>query len=559
MNMSHYRRRLILTLLFLLPGLAALTVHAEDLGAIVAKAEQSAAANKFEDAIGTLEDMSSTVIGDPAVVKAAELLPKYYASWCDALRKSNNLPELCRALVRFIKKQPDAAVPYEARDKTIKALEEWEAEAEKKKNIQPLLDFGKSSVAALGDEGKAWHIKLYKTALSQSYDARDLAPFSGLIADFAATYKEAVGELAPELRDKAVGALATQSERLLTSGNADEALQLCTLAQQLATDAKLAALHDKLVIQLARIYENLHDTELAKAYYTALIAKSTNTTLTNDAHKALGNIELQEKQLAKMTPLPAEISTNVVIKALPVPYSIPQTVSVKPTGSLTLEKGVCIRGGKIEFKNTSMTLKGTKESPIVLEDVEIASVETTKMTVTGEYVIFVRCPFTHGGNVWWAAQHKWSLKNCIFIGPTDFELFTSYIYDSIINCSFTRYKIWVCKGFLKPPEFSMGSPGPNSCNYTRCDVDPRLFWCLNRANFFSCKLMTDEKMQIKLHSNVSQKSLWFDKDSAFMSTGWKTYVTPDPSQSGKMDLSPALEKNSACGADWTTLSFDKPE
>ena len=70
--------------------------------------------------------------------------------------------------------------------------------------------------------------------------------------------------------------------------------------------------------------------------------------------------------------------------------------------------------------------------------------------------------------------------------------------------------------------------------------------------------MIDEKYTLKLHKVFSQKNAWFDKDSQTL-LGWKTYISPDPSSTGKVELVPMTDKNPACGPEWSCMSFQKPE
>jgi hypothetical protein len=293
---------------------------------------------------------------------------------------------------------------------------------------------------------------------------------------------------------------------------------------------------------------------MAKNWYAAL-TKSSNKTLAAEAQKAIDTIAVNEKQFATVTTLPQELSRPTTIKALPVPYTINKTLVVKASGTLTIEKGACIRGGRLLLENSTMTMRGTKDSPIVFEDVEIGtSADNAKLSVTGEYVLFVRSPLMHFDNAYYMGQHKWSLKNCVFLGPAEQVFYDTYGYE-FVNCSFTNYKLKICKDILKPVDFISG---PASLVISRCDIDPRMLWSTDKTNYYSCSLMTDEKYTLKFRKVCTQRTVWFDKSSQGL-LNWKAYIVPDAAAQGRAELFPMPDKNPVCGPDWTSLSFTKPD
>jgi hypothetical protein len=533
-------------------------VSASEQDAAIARAEQLATGLHWEDAISALEDVKSDVIGDPATIKAASLAQKYYASWCDSLKKPDARLALIRALERFKAKQPEAAGAYGVDEKLKKALDEWQAECQKKRNYQALLDISAEAAAALGDTGKAWRADLYKAALGDLSEEKDPTTFLRTLDDFSKMFPHGIDDLPIFIRKKGAAALVASAEKLAaTPAGLDEAMSHCKLAREVALpdeiDPKIAQLLDKCGMAVAKYYETMHDTDLAKTWYDFVATKSANKQLITDAEKASDALVAGAKQYAAMTALPKEMTKATTIKALPVPYSIADTTILRSTGTLTIEKGTCIRGGKLLFENSSLAVHGTRDAPVIFEDVEMGTLaDKAKMTMNGEYIIFVRSPISHIDRMFYGGQHTLTLKNCIFIGPAEHVFYGSYGYD-IQNCTFNRYRLKLDNFVLKPKDFITG---PIAINVNRCEVDPRFIFSVDKVNFVGCKLLTDEKYTLKLHKVFTQKTAWFDKDCQLQA--WKTYLVTDPTSTGKTELIPA-EKNPICGAEWTCLSFQKPE
>ena len=192
----------------------------------------------------------------------------------------------------------------------------------------------------------------------------------------------------------------------------------------------------------------------------------------------------------------------------------------------------------------------------MLEDVDVGNAldpRGAKVTVTAEYVIFVRSSLKHFENWLYASTHKWTVKNCIFIGPSELIFYDTYAYD-ISNSDFKSFKLSLCKAILKPNDFVTG---PTALNLTDCSIDPRVLWSFNKCNYFNCQVMTDEKYILKLHKIFTQRSAWLDTASRSL-LDWKSWLVPDDQSTGKVELIPAADRNAGCGADWTTLKFAKP-
>ena len=215
---------------------------------------------------------------------------KYYVSWCDSLHKPDSRAAYAKALVRFKAKQADTAKTYDVDGKLKKVLEEWQLESQKKKNYQPMLDASADVAAALGDDGKTWRTSIYKTALTEGAEDRDTTAFVRILNEYVKVF-HGVDDLTPAIRKKGVTAMVASAEKLAASPmGMEDALQLCKQARAVSgpdeADPKLAQIQDKSAIALAKYYEGLHDTDLAKLWYDSVITKSTNKAVITEAQKA---------------------------------------------------------------------------------------------------------------------------------------------------------------------------------------------------------------------------------------------------------------------------------
>lgn len=538
--------------LILIAAFLAEPVFPSDATAPLAQARRWAKLQRFEHAIDLLEKSYSTVIGDPNAIEAKALLPKYYLAWYESLLRQRKFQESCRALLRWSESQSLDSKNAGLKDKLTATLATWEQNARKRGTLGPLVQTIERTLPLLGEEGVSRHVRVYSLYLAELVKKRQDEALAEALHHYLDTLKYADGGFSESFKKSASRALVAQASSDIRLRKLENALRYCVLAHRLATpgfqNTKVIPLRDSVWRDLGAWYYRLHDIDKARAYYQLVLDHSRNLTLTSDARKVLAQIKKDCERFSELATLPAEITKDVRIVSIPIPYEIENRVLVKPGVKVTVDKGVHIRGGRIQLQNASMEFKGTQDAPVLLQDLQLGN-ESQNMagsTYIGQNVILLRSTFRHFGGAIRTHQQKWLFTQSHIIGPANLGLENNWLRYSLEQSTVSGCDLWMRKF----------SGTFRSLTLENCRIGIYALFNLEGTNLINCRTLPQGRKDVELKRDRVNRTVWMDSRSQEIASGWKKTVRSAGGPGFKMELIAPAVRNSNSGASWRCPSFE---
>jgi hypothetical protein len=177
--------------------------------------------------------------------------------------------------------------------------------------------------------------------------------------------------------------------------------------------------------------------------------------------------------------------------------------------AITVPAGVELRGGKIELgQHGRLVIKGTKDNPVVLRNVEIS--HDLGGSVTAEHAVFDNCRFGKGGSWFDYFSSKWVMTDCLLFRCT-FNQLTGVDYGfKLTRCAL------VGMDFPEIAHRREGAPDFDhmkllrhewntivSCDFVDCTIPPTVAWCAQKSNLIACRFVPGEPFDSAQETTVT--------------------------------------------------------
>jgi tetratricopeptide (TPR) repeat protein len=527
-------------------GAVSLPCAASELSDAMAQVRKLAAMGKYDESVALLETTLGSVIGDPDVATAEQLLVDCYLKWLDQAEKRKSLPEQAKALSRALLKAPTIAKDLEAKAKLLAVLQDWEAECTKKKDLSEPLRLSAQLQPLKDADFTKLHTRLLigQVGLLSTGQAE---PFLAALIDYQVRQKGAEADIAPDVRKKAAEAMTRQARSIMAQ-QPERAWQLCVLARKWAgaeLPKDLTPAQDKLALQIASWYVGLHDPNRATDWYLRAMDSNDSRTV-EEGRKGVKQMETQTVGNAKAAVFPTTIDKDARVKALPVPYVIDGTVTIENC-TVTLEPGVHIFGGRLDCKSAKVVAQGTADNPIVFQGVEFHSTTLSDFNLTGSHCAMVRCKNVHeGGNRY--TEHRTALTDSYLLHVAELHIFHWYPFD-LKNCTLRYGRFYGTNCKYRTLE---------ALALDHCQVNGILLMSIQKGNLTDCSYFDDKDLpdtSINLQMSLSQDGIWLDPASQSILAKWPAAARYSKDSKGKVAFTPAAQPAPRCGASWPCPTF----
>ena len=532
--------------------LLAVSCHASELSDAIAKARQLASAGKYEEAVSGLENVSGSVVGDSDSATAEQLLSEYCIKWADQAQRQKSIPEQGKVLVRVLLNHAAVAKKMNAKQKLLTIMQDTAKDSKNEKDLGELVILSAKLESLHDDVFADIHRQLIIAHLrALSTKGKSNGAFLETLIEFQVRAKGKVEDVEGDLRKQAADVMLKQAKSIMAN-EPERAWQLCVLAKKWAGDEpvkELDVLQDKMTFKIGSWYLALHDPDMASEWLQAA-KESKDVDIQKKVDDALRQIDTLTTQNTKLAALPSIIDKDVRVKALPIPYVISDTVTITNKAQITLDPGVHIKGGKLEFKNGTLLAQGTGKNPVILQNIEFWNDGDHQLAVIGTGCVMTNCRHTHSGGFGGGAQRKTLTDS--YMQHTPFQIMNGWEQFDLTNCT------------LRYGKFSVRYTDPGQLAwmhfynmlFEHCTVNAHLVASVKNANLDNCSYDDNWDIpELTLGKDRLQKSVWMDARSQQIWGMLPSKIKYVKESKGKVSFVPSSQPIPKCGASWSCPTF----